>query len=83
MHRLSAVPIVSRTASRTSRTSQHGRNDVEVPIAILRVQVISCKDLESKDRNGYSDPYVHPYIPLSLLSFLTDLPLFPALPCIM
>ncbi|KAH8978273.1 C2 domain-containing protein [Lactarius akahatsu] len=30
----------------------------ETPLVILRVQVISCQDLEAKDRNGLSDPFV-------------------------
>ncbi|ESK89527.1 phosphatidylserine decarboxylase [Moniliophthora roreri MCA 2997] len=30
----------------------------EAPLAMLRVQVVSCKDLLSKDRNGFSDPFV-------------------------
>ena len=31
----------------------------ENPIVVLKVQVLSCKELYAKDRNGYSDPYVH------------------------
>jgi phosphatidylserine decarboxylase len=30
----------------------------EVPITLLRVQIIGCKDLLAKDRNGSSDPFV-------------------------
>ncbi|KAF8268505.1 C2 domain-containing protein [Lactarius quietus] len=30
----------------------------EAPFATLRVQIISCHDLEAKDSNGFSDPYV-------------------------
>ena len=30
----------------------------EVPVVKLRVQVLSCTNLVSKDRNGLNDPYV-------------------------
>ncbi|KAH9167246.1 C2 domain-containing protein, partial [Lactarius sanguifluus] len=30
----------------------------ETPLAVLHVQVISCQDLEAKDRNGLSDLFV-------------------------
>ncbi|KAI0635493.1 phosphatidylserine decarboxylase-domain-containing protein [Trametes polyzona] len=30
----------------------------ELPIVVLRVQVLSCTNLLSKDRNGFSDPFV-------------------------
>jgi phosphatidylserine decarboxylase len=30
----------------------------ENPLVVLRLQVLSCKDLLAKDRNGFSDPYV-------------------------
>ena len=29
----------------------------ESPVVVLKVQVISCKDLLAKDKNGASDPY--------------------------
>jgi Ca2+-dependent lipid-binding protein len=31
------------------------------------VQILSCQNLEAKDRNGYSDPCVSPSAPLSLI----------------
>ncbi|KAH9031591.1 phosphatidylserine decarboxylase-domain-containing protein [Lactarius deliciosus] len=30
----------------------------EAPVVVLRVQILSCQNLEPKDRNGYSDPFV-------------------------
>jgi len=35
-----------------------GSSDAEVPLVILRVQILSCHNLEAKHRNGYSDPFV-------------------------
>ena len=34
------------------------RSSPEAPLVILRVRVISCSNLEAKDRNGLSDPCV-------------------------
>lgn len=47
-----------------------GRNTIspitgEDPIVILRLQILGCKDMLSKDRNGASDPCVYSLISLS------------------
>ncbi|KAI9434949.1 C2 domain-containing protein [Lactarius indigo] len=48
------IPILRRgTKSATSSP-----NPGEAPLVFLRVQIISCKGLEAKDRNGKSDPFV-------------------------
>ncbi|KAI9441154.1 C2 domain-containing protein [Lactarius psammicola] len=46
--------ISGRGSSRDSSPHPNGFR----PVVILRVQVISCQNLEAKDRNGYSDPFV-------------------------
>ncbi|TFK32514.1 hypothetical protein BDQ12DRAFT_728603 [Crucibulum laeve] len=55
----SAARLPGRVAIGAGRSS--GRNHFspiagEIPLVILRVQIIGCKDLLAKDRNGYSDP---------------------------
>ncbi|TFK32508.1 phosphatidylserine decarboxylase-domain-containing protein [Crucibulum laeve] len=57
----SAARLPGRVAIGAGRSS--GRNHFspiagEIPLVILRVQIIGCKDLLAKDRNGYSDPFV-------------------------
>ncbi|KAH9173673.1 hypothetical protein EDB89DRAFT_1957060 [Lactarius sanguifluus] len=70
------IPILRRGSSRDS--SESSPSPGETPVIYLRVQVISCQDLEAKDRNGYSDPCVG--IPaLSYGRFSADLPLLPLL----
>jgi phosphatidylserine decarboxylase len=56
-----ALRSAARLPIRVSAGRGSGRNTFqpipgEAPIAILRVQILSCQDLESKDRNGFSDP---------------------------
>jgi phosphatidylserine decarboxylase len=50
-----------RLPTRVSEGRGSGRNKLnplpgEKPVVILRVQVIACQDLLSKDRSGTSDP---------------------------
>lgn len=44
----------------------------ETPIVILRLQVVGCTGLVSKDRNGLTDPYARPS-PSDLTLFLSYL----------
>lgn len=58
-----ALKTAAKFPVRVPGVKGNGRNRFapltnESPVVILRVQVLSCKDLLSKDRNGYSDPYV-------------------------
>jgi hypothetical protein len=39
----------------------------EAPVVILRVQILSCHNLEAKNRSGYSDPCAHLLIILQAL----------------
>ncbi|KAH8983799.1 C2 domain-containing protein [Lactarius hatsudake] len=48
------IPIFGRGTSRDASSPNPG----ETPVVLLRVQVLSCQDLDAKDSNGYSDPFV-------------------------
>ena len=65
-----ALRSAARLPIRVSAGRGSGRNAFlpahgEAPVAVLRVQILSCQDLEAKDRSGYSDPCVSPYPSLS------------------
>ncbi len=60
--------ILGRGSSRDSSSPYPS----ETPVIILRVQIISCQDLEAKDRNGFSNPCVP--LPLVTLRILLCLP---------
>lgn len=58
-----ALRTAARLPIRVSSGRGSGRNAYlpaqgEAPVAVLRVQILSCQNLEAKDRNGYSDPCV-------------------------
>ncbi|KAH9007472.1 C2 domain-containing protein [Lactarius deliciosus] len=65
------VPKPSRTTQHTPfshrwSSSWNNRDTAspypgETPVVILRMQVLSCQDLEASDSNGFSDPYVIVY----------------------
>ena len=71
----------SSTTSRSIRPNTRilgtGSSSDGVPLVILRVQILSCDDLEGKGFNGYSDPCARFFVILPV--YLADLPL-PALP---
>ncbi|KAI0245970.1 phosphatidylserine decarboxylase-domain-containing protein [Lactifluus subvellereus] len=58
-----ALRSAARLPIRVSSGRGSGRNSFspipgETPAVVLHVQILSCQDLESKDRNGFSDPFV-------------------------
>jgi len=56
-----ALKSAARLPYRVSGGRGSGRNNFspvagELPIVQFRLQVVGCKEVLSKDRNGYSDP---------------------------
>ncbi|KDQ13563.1 hypothetical protein BOTBODRAFT_160511 [Botryobasidium botryosum FD-172 SS1] len=49
--------LPARAVSRGARTNFTPAPG-EVPVAVLRIQILGCTDLIAADRNGTSDPYV-------------------------
>jgi phosphatidylserine decarboxylase len=43
-------------AGRGSGRNAFAPQQAEQPVVVLRVQIVSCKDLLAKDRGGVSDP---------------------------
>lgn len=58
------LPVRAVSSGRGSGRNAFTPHPGEVPIVLLRVRILGCKNLLSKDRNGLSDPYVR--IPAAL-----------------
>ena len=73
-----ALCTVSGLLARVGRQGGSGRNTFslipgERPVVWFRPQVLGCKDLLAKDKNGFSDPLSYPLSPLrnpQLISWL-------------
>lgn len=63
--RSAALLPIRVSAGRGSGRNAFLPGNGEAPVVVLRVQILSCQNLEAKDRNGYSDPCVSPYLSLS------------------
>ncbi len=67
-----ALKTAARFPARVSGGRGSGRNRMspavgELPLVLLRVQIVRCAELAAKDKNGTSDPYV------SIISLYSEL----------
>jgi phosphatidylserine decarboxylase len=47
-----------KVSSSSTKSNSFAPNPGELPLVTLRVQILGASNLLSKDRNGFSDPYV-------------------------